>query len=144
MSNVVQNQNTLLNLTNDTNRTNYEKGRERVGESELGQDAFFQLLLTQLQYQDPLNPVDNTEFISQQAQFTQVEKLDRLISAIDNSSLITQSGNLVGKNVQLLLEDGETLTGQIDSVKIGDGSLGVQIDGETYSADQIVEVFSGD
>ena len=43
--------------------------------SELGQDAFLNLLVTQLQNQDPLNPQANEEFVAQLAQFTQVEQL---------------------------------------------------------------------
>ncbi len=140
--NTVQNQSILTTLRNDTTEVNYEKGRERLGESELGQDAFFQLLLTQLQYQDPLNPTDNTEFIGQQAQFTQIEKLDKLIASIDNSSLISQSGSLVGNTVEIQLESGETTIGTIDSVKIGDGSLGIQIGEDTYGSEQIIQVFS--
>lgn len=42
---------------------------------ELGKDAFLQLLVTQLQHQDPLDPQDNSAFLAQLAQFTSVESL---------------------------------------------------------------------
>lgn len=55
---------------------------------ELGSDAFLSLLVTQLQHQDPTNPMADAEFISQLATFTQVEKLTEIaegIKAIKNA-----------------------------------------------------------
>lgn len=51
---------------------------------ELGQDAFLNLLVTQLQYQDPLNPQENEDFIAQLAQFSQVEQLTNANDALGN------------------------------------------------------------
>ena len=48
------------------------------GTGELGQDAFLQLLCTQMQYQDPLNPSSDTEFISQLASFSSSEPMQNL------------------------------------------------------------------
>lgn len=50
--------------------------------SELGQDAFLKLLVTQLQHQDPLNPLDDTEFIAQLAQFSSLEKLTEMAATL--------------------------------------------------------------
>jgi flagellar basal-body rod modification protein FlgD len=48
----------------------------------LGQDAFLRLLLTQLQHQDPTKPMQDTEFIAQLAQFSQLEKLTEISRAV--------------------------------------------------------------
>lgn len=66
-------QQAMLDLINsDTDNT------EELESQDLGQDAFMTLLMTQLQYQNPLDPMDNTEFIAQMAQFSTVEQLTTL------------------------------------------------------------------
>ena len=51
-------------ITDDFYYSNYQKPVKQTGNSELGKDAFLQLLITQLQHQDPTNPMDDREFIS--------------------------------------------------------------------------------
>ncbi len=73
------------------------------GEQSLGKDTFLKLLVAQLRYQDPLSPADSTQFMSQTAQFTSVEKLEEIAASMasltKNDDLAT-IGNLVGKSVQ--------------------------------------------
>jgi flagellar basal-body rod modification protein FlgD len=77
-----------------------------VGSKELGQDAFLRLLVTQLRQQDPLNPMDSTQFTAQLAQFASLEQLTKankslenvLIAQIANTNLTATS--LVGKTVK--------------------------------------------
>lgn len=55
------------------------------GPKPLGQDEFLKLLVTQLQHQDPLSPLENQDFIAQTAQFTQLEQLSKLVSLMEKS-----------------------------------------------------------
>ena len=73
--------------------------------SELGQDSFMKLLVTQMQYQDPLNPQGNEEFIAQLAQFTSLEQLMGVNTSLGDLYAATTSMNnasmtqLLGRNV---------------------------------------------
>jgi len=72
---------------------------------ELGKDAFMQLLISQLAYQDPLEPMENTEFISQLAQFSALEQQQNIAAGIQllalsqTASTNSQMVNLIGKRV---------------------------------------------
>ncbi|HEY8532315.1 MAG TPA: flagellar hook capping FlgD N-terminal domain-containing protein [Micromonospora sp.] len=97
---------------------------QTVGTTELGQDAFLKLLIAQLRYQDPTNPVDSTAFLAQTAQFTQVEKLAQI--AQDQQSLIygqlmLSASSLIGRTVSYLGPDDLPVTGVVTSVSFVDG-----------------------
>ena len=60
--------------------------------NDLGKDAFLQLLVTQLQNQDPLQPQDNSAFLAQLAQFTSVESLEQIKADMSSLLSIVQTG----------------------------------------------------
>ena len=62
-----------------------------TGPKELGQDEFLKLLVTQLQYQDPLKPMDNEQFITQTAQFSQLNQMTELVSLMKQSLALQQA-----------------------------------------------------
>lgn len=79
--------------------------KDEKSPNELGQDAFLQLMISQLKNQDPLSPQDNGEFVSQLAQFSSVEGLDKLNNNFDSfankfvSNQALQASTLVGRTV---------------------------------------------
>lgn len=84
-----------LNLNPDTNSTN-----------DLDKDAFLNLLVTQLKYQDPMDPMENTEFVAQLSQFSSLEQLYSVNTKLEENSLVTQSmhnsivSSLIGKKLR--------------------------------------------
>lgn len=138
---------------------NYQAAKSQATKSDnstLGKDAFLQLLVTQMKYQDPLDPQDNGEYLAQLAQFSALEQMtnvseglsevSKLVSNIDTSVLVGQLSNMIGKDVQWITEssstdaDGkavtnkETFEGVVTGVSISDGSPTIiaESGGKTY------------
>lgn len=110
--------------------------------NDLDKDAFLQLLVTQMKYQDPLNPNTDTEYIAQLATFSQLEQLQNLSTATANS----QAFSLIGKTVTVKTEStsGDTtyIGGRVDYVMMNGTKAQLSINGSLYSIDQLDSVIS--
>lgn len=85
---------------------------------------FLKILLTQLQYQDPLKPMDNQQFMAQMAQFSTLQQTQQLTDRIDQLLSIqsaTQSIGLLGKTVEVGTADG-SVSGQVVSLSLQNGT----------------------
>lgn len=92
-------------------------------QSTLGQQDLFDIMLTQLTYQDPLKPLDNQQFIAQLAQFTNLEQVRSSNDKLDNLLTIqasNQSINLIGKTVQVETNNGGQ-AGQVFTITFKQG-----------------------
>lgn len=115
---------------------------DKTGTSNLGKDAFLQLLVAQLQYQDPLSPQSNEDFVSQLAQFSSLEEMQSMTSSLANS----QALSLVGKNV--IIEVGKsqglanttTIGGYVDYVQMIEGKAYLSINGQKYDFEDLDSV----
>ena len=86
----------------------------------LGLQDFLKILLTQLNYQDPLKPMDNQEFMAQMAQFTALEQSQRLNEKLDlliSNQAALQSVGLIGRTVDVTTESGK-VTGTVTSLSL--------------------------
>lgn len=85
-------------------------------------EMFLQLMVAQLRYQDPMNPADSSEFLSQNAQFTALEKMQ---AVADQTAMVLQAttafgaSSLVGRDVSYTLADGTQGTGAVHGVSFG-------------------------
>lgn len=106
----------------------------------MDKDAFLQLLVAQMKYQDPLEPTSNTEYISQYATFSQVEQMQNMAATME----LTRASSMVGKlvNVSTTNSLGETteVEGVVEFVTYENNKAYVSIDGTLYSADDVTAV----
>jgi flagellar basal-body rod modification protein FlgD len=100
----------------------------------LGKDDFLKLLVGQLQNQDPLNPVNDQEFMGQMAAFSTLEQITNLAQTteqMNNTSAADQSLALIGHEVTYLKEDGTTAEGKVEKVSFDGEGFTLTIGGET-------------
>ena len=102
----------ILNQVADPNYKNSKRKIKGVGNAELGKDAFFKLMLTQLKQQDPTNPLKSHEMAAQLAQFSSVEQLTNMNQTL---SKMSQKDNQQGKYDVLNLI-GKTVSGDSGSI----------------------------
>ena len=97
--------------------------------SSMGLQDFLKILLTQLNYQDPLKPMDNQEFMAQMAQFTSLEQSQRLNEKMDqliSNQAALQSIGLIGRTVEISTETG-TVTGTVASLSLQGDSPSISV-----------------
>jgi len=108
----------------------------RNGHDRTDEVDFLRLLTSQLQHQDPLNPVDEREFLTQMAQFSMVNDIRELRDLLQDPGW--DVATLIGKEVTVQTQAG-SLRGQVSSVLLKDTPQ-VVVDQEAYPAQSVVEV----
>ena len=106
----------------------------------LDKDAFLQLLVAQMKYQDPLEPTSNTEYISQYATFSELEQMQNMSASMD----LFRASAPVGQTVLLNVRDSQgrltQVQGPVDFVTYENNKAYLSIRGELYSMDDLATV----
>jgi flagellar basal-body rod modification protein FlgD len=106
----------------------------------LNSEDFLQLLTVQLQNQDPFDPMSDTEFISQMANFSSLEEMSTLSDNFSTFSARQEQLSAqayLGKQVTVPGSDGD-VTGLVSAVSLAsDGSVSVTVDGAQYDISDI-------
>ena len=116
---------------------------ERVPVKMLGQNEFLKLLVTQMRNQDPMQPVSDTEFIAQMAQFSSLEQTKTMsadITKLRQGNDFLQATNLLGKEVRLHLGGMEFTKGIVTDLNVKDGEARIIVGEKTYTLDQVNSV----
>ncbi len=122
--------------TTSAGNTNVKEGR-KAGNN-LDKDAFLNLLVAQMKYQDPLEPTSNTEYISQFTTFSELEQMQNM----SNSMELQRASNLVGQYVLIHAENKTTgeiksVMGKVDYVFYENNKAKLHVNGEDYSIDDL-------
>ncbi len=122
-------------------KTKEQEAASKTAPSGYDKDAFMQILVAQMKYQDPLEPTSNTEYISQYATFTQVEQLSNMASAMS----LSRASEMVGKTVTIKQTNPENGTsteiqGVVDYVNYSGNKAYLNIGGVNYDIEDVIQV----
>ena len=111
---------------------------------ELKTEDFIKMMITQLQNQDPLEPAKNQELLAQMSQIGQLQSNTQLQSSFKGLVLQNQigsAGNLIGKQVEGLDEDGAPIGGVVNSIKVEKDVVKLELDnGKTLELGRVTEI----
>ncbi|WP_233189524.1 flagellar hook assembly protein FlgD [Sporosarcina sp. P7] len=144
-------------ITESMYLVNKQRDQRKTGPDTMGKDAFMKILIAQMANQDPTNPMKDTEFVAQMAQFSSLEQTMNLAKAFEkfadsqNQSQLIQYNSFVGKEIRWhevsdkkgqddkpIINEG---TGVIQSIKYMNGSvIFMMADGKELSPGNISEV----
>lgn len=129
-------------ITDLKNNTEYNKAQQPQNySSKMTSSDFLYLLTQQLQYQDPMNPMDNTEMLAQEAQFSTLEQMESLTSSFTQFSNIYQANSLMGQTVEVG-EGNSKVKGVVDYIDMTDAKgASISVNGKLYPLSQVSKIY---
>ncbi len=124
--------NATANVSTGTTSADTVSGSQQT----LNQQDFLQLLVAQMQNQDPLNPQSDTDMAAQMAQFTSLTQS----SAMSSSLSMLQANSLIGSTVSLQVDPQTTASGVVQGVILNGGTPQIIVNGTTYDLSQVTSV----
>ncbi|MEM6690269.1 MAG: flagellar hook capping FlgD N-terminal domain-containing protein [Planctomycetota bacterium] len=115
-------------------------------------DGFLQLMISELQNQDPLDPTDNSDLVAQMGQIREIGATDQLtdtLTTLSSSQELVTASNLIGQTITGLSDGGGNVEGVVDRITVdadaenGTRSIKVHVGGETMNINNIREIQPG-
>jgi len=116
---------------------------DKAGLNSLDADAFMKLLIAQLQNQDPTNPTSNEDMLAQISQMRALQsnvQLTDTLTSLGVGQQLSSASALIGKMVAAKNDNGDTVTGQVASVIVQNGTAYLQIGDQGIKLSQVTEV----
>ena len=111
--------------------------------NKMDSDQFMQILMAQLTHQDPLEPMNNAEMMSQFSQLNSLQELREIHTSMDKLSASNQViylASLIGKTVKVNRTDGKAIEGVVEGVVTEKDNPQLRIGNEEYSLDDVIEI----
>jgi flagellar basal-body rod modification protein FlgD len=111
--------------------------------NKLDMSSFLKMLVTELQSQDPMNPMDNTQILQQVSQIKAIASDEKLTESIDAMQLqqnVTTANGMLGRTISGLSDSQKNISGKVDSVSIADGVAKLHVGNDTVSLNNVSEI----
>lgn len=132
-----------VSAINSTSSSATADATARVPQKVLDQDDFLKLLMTQFTAQDPMEPMKDTAFIAQMAQFTSLEQSKVMtadIAALREQQQILQANGMLGRTVTLQVNGGLVAQGAVTAVQMEAGTPKLVVNGQAYELGQVLTI----
>ena len=118
--------------------------RNKIGFAGMTSEDFMKLLITQLQNQDPSNPMDSDQLLNQVSQMRSLQanlELETAMKGLTLSQQLSSASNLIGKTITAVTGDSNTeVIGDVESVVVKDNKTFLRVDGQEIPMDDITGV----
>ena len=101
-----------------------QQGTQNDALRDLNLDEFLKVMITELQNQDPLNPMDNAQILQQISQMREIQSTDQMRETLDSVLLgqtLVSASTMIDRDITALTESGKEVAGRVESVTIEDG-----------------------
>jgi flagellar basal-body rod modification protein FlgD len=132
----------------NVNNTMNSQPKKKFGNENLDKDAFLKLLVTELRHQDPTQPMENKEFISQMAQFSALEQMtnvNKSVQQLNKTSRSAEAYSLLGKNVKAFDPvSGIKVEGLVTSLFYKNDEIRLMVNGKEIGLNDIQSVYTNE
>lgn len=130
--------------TTGTNKTqNWNMVVDEDGSNSLDIDGFMKIMVAQLTNQDFMNPVDDTQFVTQMAQFSMMQQMSDMTSNMKNNYMLSLAGKTVTCAKFNVSGNVVKETGKVERIILADNDYSIYVNGEKFSLSQIMEIGEG-
>ncbi|MHB0955770.1 MAG: flagellar hook assembly protein FlgD [Pirellulaceae bacterium] len=126
--------------------------RGKSGINDVDVDGFLKLMIAEMQNQDPLNPMENSEMMQQLGQMRSIGATDKLTATLDSVLMgqnLTTASSLIGKEISALTDAGSNIEGRVDRVTVAAeedqvATVRIHIGENSISLKNVREILSAD
>lgn len=112
--------------------------------SALGKDAFLNLLVTEMKNQDPLSPMDNTQYIAQLAQFSSLEQeqsINSSVQSLTQNAPLLEGASMIGKTVSATdPTTGDVINGTVNSIKFSSSGTTINVNNQDINLSYVTSM----
>lgn len=113
-------------------------------ESDLSVNDFFNMMITQLTNQDFMNPVDDTQYLAQMAQFATMQEMMDLCQYSKQNYVVGMLGQEVTVSVNKIGGASDSVTGKVEKIMLEDGDFKIYINGKPYDYSKVTQISTGE